>query len=80
METVNISTFKATCLSLLRKVRATGEPLLITLHGEPIAQVVPPETEDSRGDWLGSAQGTGTIMGDIIAPTGARWEALEGSE
>ena len=80
METVNISTFRATCSALLRKVKRTGEPLIITLHGEPIAQVVPPGARAARKDWIGSARGTGRIIGDIVEPTGTPWEALGGDK
>jgi prevent-host-death family protein len=41
MHTMSISKFKATCLAVLERVRKTGEPLLITKHGVPIAQVLP---------------------------------------
>ena len=75
METVNISTFKATCLSLLKKVKQTGEPLLVTLRGEPVAQIIPPEVPREQRVWLGSARDTGKIDGDIISPTGETWEA-----
>lgn len=80
METVNISTFKATCLSLLKKVKQTGEPLLVTLRGEPIAQVVPAQIERDRRGWLGSARDSGQIIGDIVSPTGEAWDAEVESE
>jgi prevent-host-death family protein len=77
MEKVAISVFKARCLSMLEKVRRTGTPILITRRGEPIAEVTPPSLEHSREDWLGSAAGTGEILGDIVSPiAGADWEAL----
>ena len=79
MDNVNISTFKATCLSLLRKVKQTGEPLLVTLRGEPVAQIVPPESAPRQHNWLGSARETGRIAGDLLAPTGEVWEAERGS-
>ena len=41
MHTISISKFKATCLAVLERVRKTGESLLITKHGVPIAQVLP---------------------------------------
>ena len=68
MEKVAISVFKARCLSMLEKVRRTGTPILITRRGEPIAEVTPPSPEHSREDWLGSAAGTGEILGDIVSP------------
>ena len=75
MDTVNISTFKATCLSLLKRVKQTGEPLLVTLRGEPIAQVVPPQVQPERHSWLGSARDTGKTVGDVVSPTGESWKA-----
>jgi prevent-host-death family protein len=38
-ESVSISTFKATCLALLDKVKKTGRPLLVTRKGEPIVGI-----------------------------------------
>jgi prevent-host-death family protein len=77
MEKVAISAFKARCLSMLEKVRRTGTPILITRRGEPIAEVNPPSPEHAREDWLGSAAGTGEIVGDIISPIADKdWEAL----
>ncbi len=74
METVNASSFKATCLALLKKVKRTGQPILVTLRGEPIAQVVPAEVSEKKEDWLGSAAGSGKILSDIVSPPGVQWE------
>jgi prevent-host-death family protein len=77
METVSISKFKATCLELLKKVQRTGQPILITKRGEPVAQVVPPEVPREKRSWLGSARGTGRIMGDVVSPIAEDdWEVL----
>jgi prevent-host-death family protein len=67
-ETVSISEFKATCLARLERVRRTGRSLVITKRGEPIAEVVPPSVEATADRWVGSASGTGRILGDLIAP------------
>ena len=77
METVNASTFKATCLALLKKVKRTGQPILVTLRGEPIAQVVPPMPVDKKGKWLGSARKSGKILGDLVSPVEMPWETLD---
>ncbi|MBI4500607.1 MAG: type II toxin-antitoxin system Phd/YefM family antitoxin [Gemmatimonadetes bacterium] len=76
--TVTISTFKARCLALLAKVKRTGQPLVVTRHGEPIAQILPPPSGPTRTPWLGSFESTGRIVGDIIAPAAEPrdWEAL----
>lgn len=77
MEKVAISVFKARCLSMLEKVRRTGTPILITRRGEPIAEITAPSPEHGREDWLGSAAGTGKILGDIVSPIGSKdWEVL----
>ena len=78
METVPISKFKATCLALLEKVKRTGQPLLITRRGEPIAEVVPAPAGNPRGSWLGSFASSGRIVGDIVAPAASEsdWETL----
>jgi antitoxin (DNA-binding transcriptional repressor) of toxin-antitoxin stability system len=78
VETVNISTFKATCLARLDKVKRTGRPLLVTRKGEPIAEIRPPSPSKRRAPWLGSLSGTGHILGDIVAPAASAtdWEVL----
>lgn len=78
METVSISKFKATCLARLDKVKRTGQPLLITRKGEPIAEVMPPSPPKKPKAWLGSLRSTGRIVGDIVSPAVAQreWEAL----
>jgi prevent-host-death family protein len=37
--TVSASEFKAKCLAMLDEVAATGERIVITKHGRPVAQV-----------------------------------------
>ncbi|MBI2890425.1 MAG: type II toxin-antitoxin system Phd/YefM family antitoxin [Nitrospirae bacterium] len=77
MQTISVSKFKATCLSLLETVRKTGKPILVTKRGEPLAQVVPPPSPKRKSSWLGCMAGTATITGDIIAPAADpdEWEA-----
>lgn len=78
MERVPISKFKATCLELLKRVKRTGRPILVTRRGEPIAQILPPPPPERPRAWLGSFRGTGRILGDILAPAASEeeWEAL----
>jgi prevent-host-death family protein len=68
MESMAISKFKATCLAAIERVRTTGEPLLITKRGEPVAQLVPPPgAQRRRGDFEPMDF---EILGDIVSPTG----------
>jgi prevent-host-death family protein len=77
METVAISKFKAVCLEMLQKVRTTGEPLLITKRGRPIARIFPPTPEQNSRDWFGTGRRTCRINGDIVSPLGAdAWHAF----
>jgi len=80
VERVPISKFKATCLSLLRRVKRTGQPILVTRRGEPIAQILPPPPPEPPDSWLGSLRGTGRILGDILGPAAPEeeWEVLRG--
>lgn len=78
METIDVSTFKAACLALLKKVRITGQPILVIERGEPLAVVMPPPPEEKPASWLGAMAGTGGITGDIVEPVAPeeQWEAL----
>ena len=60
--------FKAQCLALLDRVASTGECLVVTKRGKPVARVVPLAT--SRSSLLGSVK----FVGDIVAPPGDRWD------
>lgn len=68
MRTIAISKFKATCLAELERVRRSGERLLVTKRGEPIAEVVPPSGPASGKRKLGEGVGTASIVGDIVSP------------
>ena len=74
MRTIKASEFKAKCLKIMDEVASTGEPVVITKHGVPVAQLVAalrkPETV------LGALKGSVTIQGDIISPVDIRWDAL----
>ncbi len=74
-----ISKFKATCLAVLEQVRKTRTPILITRHGVPVAQIVPPQPAERPKSWLGSLAGTVQIHGDIVGPVmdESEWEAAQ---
>jgi len=80
MEEIAISKFKATCLAVLEKVRKTGEPILVTRFGHPIAEINPPGIVKKIK--LGGGAGTMVILGDIVGPIGdeSDWEAAQDPE
>lgn len=77
MKTIPAGEFKQTCLRLLDQVGASGEPIVITKRGKPVAQLTPVKPERSE-DWSGAMRGRGEINGDLVAPAVApgEWDAL----
>jgi prevent-host-death family protein len=72
---IKASEFKAKCLALMDEVERTGQPVVITKKGKPVAELVPhrPRTKNARGilkDRL-------FITGDIISPIDVQWNALK---
>lgn len=78
VEEMAISRFKATCLSVLERVKRTRKAVLITRFGEPVAEVVPPSQPPRPERWIGSMSASGRIVGDIVAPASDEgdWEIL----
>ena len=66
--------FKARCLSVMDDVNATGEPVIITKRGKPVAKVVP--VASKKQDLFGFMAGEFKIVGDVERPV----VALEESE
>jgi prevent-host-death family protein len=66
MKEIAAGEFKAQCLSIMDQVQQSGEPILITKHGRPVAKLVP---ADKMGDDIfGYMAGKVKIVGDIVAP------------
>jgi prevent-host-death family protein len=78
VEQIAISSFKATCLAVLERVRKTRKPVLVTRFGVPVAEIVPPPLPKRPDSWLGCRAGTGSVTGDIVAPATSSkdWEVL----
>jgi prevent-host-death family protein len=79
MKSVAISTFKAHCLALLENVARTGEPLLVTKRGKPLARVMSSDNSRSISP-QDTLWGTVETVGDIIAPVvpPSAWNAARG--
>lgn len=75
MKEISISKFKATCLAVLERVRKTGEPVLVTRFGHPVAEINP--AGGLRPVRLGAGAGKVQILGDIVGPISdiSEWEA-----
>lgn len=70
MKRITATQFKARCLALLDEA-ATGEEIIVTKHGRPVARVVAAETP---ADLSGSV--TFHVDDDaFVAPLDEEWEA-----
>jgi prevent-host-death family protein len=80
MKEIPISKFKATCLAVLERVRKTGEPVLVTRFGHPVAEINP--VGEKKQIRLGAGAGTMEILGDIVGPIGdiSDWEVAQDPE
>lgn len=73
METsISAAQFKANCLHLMDEVAASGEELVITKRGRPVAKLAPiggavPE--------FGCMRAKTRINGDLVAAIGEAWNA-----
>ena len=63
------SVFKARCLKLLDRVADTGEPLVVTKRGRPVARIVPVDRPQ-----VSSLRRSVTVHGDIVGPILGRWD------
>jgi len=66
MKHMRASAFKARCLTVMKDVQATGEPVVVTKRGKPVVKVVPAEPE--KADLFGFMAGEFQITGDIESP------------
>jgi prevent-host-death family protein len=69
--------FKAHCLSVMDHVNATGEPVIITKRGTPVAKLVPAASD--KEDLFGFMAGEFKIVGDIESPVIPlhHWEVMK---
>ncbi len=71
--TVGATEFKARCLELMDQVAATGNPLVITKRGKPVARLVP--VGGRPRSIVGALKGHARIRGDIVLPIDVEWGA-----
>jgi prevent-host-death family protein len=75
--TYSVSEFKAKSLGLLEQISRSGESIIVTKRGKPIAKVIPMGNE---GEKLTAGKLRDTLIKeiDIVTPFGAKlWKAAE---
>ncbi|RAU21759.1 type II toxin-antitoxin system prevent-host-death family antitoxin [Paramagnetospirillum kuznetsovii] len=74
MHIVKAGEFKAKCLQLMDEVAQTGESVIITKNGVPVARLAP---LSSKPDSLfGIMKDSIHVHGDIMSPTAEAWEVM----
>jgi prevent-host-death family protein len=81
VRTMAVGEFKAKCLAVLKDVDMTGQPLLVTRRGKPLARILPPEEpieKEAPEAIFGCLRHMGAIHGDIASPefTEEEWERM----
>ena len=77
MTTIQASEFKAKCLALMDQVARTGETIVVTKNGKPVAELRPHRAPRAKS-LIGLHKGQIGILGDIVSPIGARlWEVMK---
>ena len=68
--------FKAKCLKLMDEVKKHRAEIIITKFGKPVAKLVP-VIEKPVKTLFGYLHNSVIITGDIVKPTGEKWNADE---
>jgi prevent-host-death family protein len=77
MKKMPVSEAKAKLLATVEKVRATGETVVLTKHGKPVAVLGPFKRDPDS--IFGFMAGEGKIIGDIESPISPAedWESMQ---
>lgn len=68
--TISAARFKAQCLALLDKVARTGQPIVVTKRGRPVARLAPLQGQGPK-----DLRGSIVFEEDLVAPVAAPWQA-----
>ena len=71
--TMKASEFKAKCLEVMDTVARTGDSVILTKRGKPVAKICP--ISAPRPSLFGFMKGRVEILGDIVSPIDVEWDA-----
>jgi len=79
MKSIAVSEFKSHCLSLLEDVARTGEPILVTKRGKPLARITP-SGNVAVARPQDTLRGSVSYEEDLLAPVvpAEAWNAVRG--
>ena len=69
--TVKASEFKTECLNLVDEVLKSGDDIVITRNGRPVAKLTP--YRERLKTPFGRDRGRIKVLGDIVSPMPAEW-------
>jgi prevent-host-death family protein len=72
-KTMRASDFKARCLKAMDEVASSGEPIVITKRGKPVAQLAPIAAKPKT--LRGFLKSHVKSIGNIVEPVGVPWNA-----
>jgi prevent-host-death family protein len=70
---IEASELRKNCVAILREIEETGNRVIITKNGRPVAELVPHNPNKLYGILKDQME----IVGDIISPIDVEWEALK---
>jgi len=73
--TIAAGQFKAKCLHLLDEVQRSRKEIIITKRGRAVARLLP--ADEQTPPVFGRMKDSAKVIGDLIGPTGERWDADE---
>ena len=69
--TIGAGEFKAKCLELMDDVARSGEAIVITKRGKPVAKLGP--VVEKPAALFGYLKGNFSYVGDVVAPLDVEW-------
>jgi len=76
---VGAALFKSQCLQIMDQVSESGEEVVITKHGQPVAKLVPVSSHQERAPILGACKGSLIIFDEdgLVPSTREEWTEWE---
>jgi len=73
--TFSMTGLRANLLEAMEEIKK-GNTIIITSRGKPVAQLIPPPDRRKEAIARLKALRKTAIIGDILSPTGEKWEAM----
>lgn len=75
IKTLSMTELRANLQSAIEEIKK-GNTIIVTSHGKPVAQLIPPLDRRKEAIAKLKALRKTAIIGDILSPTGEKWDAM----